>query len=131
MRGFVKLYGTVLESSLWDEDPLVRLTFLTMLVMADVDGFVEAVDTGVARRANLPVEDVIEALRKLEEPDERSKNPAEDGKRIIRVERGWKITNYKWYREFRTEEQQLAADRQRRHRSKPRVAESEVDESAS
>jgi len=69
MRSFVKVYGTITESSLWDEEPVTRLTFLTMLVMADADGFVESVESGVARRANLPLAQVQAALRKLEGPD--------------------------------------------------------------
>ncbi len=116
--GFVKLYGSILDSSVWSEDPYTRLVWITMLAMADADGFVEAAVPGLARRANVPLEACEAALARLQAPDPHSKSPEHEGRRIERAERGWTILNYKTYRELRTERQVKDAARQRRHRER-------------
>lgn len=114
--GFVKLYGSILDSSVWSEDPYTRLVWITMLAMADADGFIEAAVPGLARRANVPLEACESALARLQFPDPYSKSPEHEGRRVARVARGWTILNYMAYRELRTERQVQDAVRQQRHR---------------
>jgi hypothetical protein len=120
-RGFVKLYGTILDSSIWSEDPYTRLVWITMLAMADAEGFVEAAVPGLARRANVPLDACEAALVRLQAPDPYSKSPENEGRRIEALERGWRILNYLAYRELRTSEQSANAERQKRYRERRTV----------
>lgn len=78
MTGFVKLDSGILDSSLWLEDPATRITFITMLAMSDPNGLVETTAPGIARRANLPLAMVREALAKLEAPDPDSRSTTDE-----------------------------------------------------
>ena len=117
---YVKLFGTILNSSIWGADASTRIVWVTMLVMADREGVVIASHSGLARAAALPEPEVRRALAQLEAPDEDSKSQEEDGARVVRVAGGWHLVNYEKYREIRTEEQLRAAFRQQRHREQVR-----------
>jgi hypothetical protein len=118
--GFVKIYGTILDSSVWSEDPYTRLVWITMLAMADANGFVEASVPGLARRANVPLDTCEKALGVLSSPDGYSKSPAHEGRRVEKVERGWAILNYRTYRDLRTPEQVATAERQAKFKARRR-----------
>jgi hypothetical protein len=107
---FVKLFSTITESSLWSESKETRLLFVTMLAKADPTGFVEAALPGLARVSNLSIDETAESVKRLEGPDRHSKNPANEGRRIVHVpERGgWQIINYEVYRERRNDEERQA-----------------------
>jgi hypothetical protein len=111
---FVKLFSTITESSLWSESKETRVLFVTMLAKADATGFVEAALPGLARVSNLSLEETRVAVAQLEGPDPHSKNPANEGRRVLHVpERGgWQILNYQAYRERRNDEERQAYMRQ-------------------
>lgn len=111
---FVKLDTGILDSTLWLSDAEVRVTFITMLAMAQPDGMVEATAPGISRRANLSIETVRHAIKLLESPDEDSRSLAEEGRRIVRIDGGYQIVNYEKYRQ----KDHTAAERMRRFRSK-------------
>lgn len=115
---FVKIYGTILDSSIWGEPAPTVKVWITMLAMADMNGFVEASMGGLCRRSAVTPDECIEAVRVLEAPDPDSKNPDHEGRRIERVERGWVILNHKLYRDMRTDAQIAGAERVRRHRER-------------
>lgn len=117
MAGFVKVYGTILDSSIWLEAESTRIVFLTMLLACDRDGYVAASVGGLAHKANTSREKCEAALAILEAPDGDSRTPDNDGRRIEKVQGGWKVLNYQHYREMRTEKQIEDADRQARHRA--------------
>ena len=118
---FVKLDCGILDSTLWVESLEIRITFITMLAMAGPDGLVEATAPGIARRANLPLEQVRSSIHKLESPDEDSRSLAEDGRRIVRIDGGYRIVNYLAYRE----RDLTAAERMRRFRDKQKSQENQ------
>ncbi len=122
---YVKLFSSILTSSIWSESPNVRLVWITMLAMADAEGYVMAAPSGLARVANVPLKDCQEALVVFQEPDDESFTRDHEGRRIERVEGGWLLLNYEKYREIRTEKQLKAAARQRRkyHRKKDETCE--------
>lgn len=97
---FVKLDCRILQSSLWSTPPAVRLTFITILAMTEPDGLCRATAPGIAHAARLPEEDVRKALQVLEGPDPDSRCTAEDGRRIVRVDGGYRVVNYLRYREY-------------------------------
>jgi len=111
---YVKLDSGILDSSLWAEAAEVRLTFITILAMADPEGLCASTAPGIARRANLPLEAVRHALTVLEAPDPESRTLAEDGRRLVRVDGGYRVVNYLAYRE----KDHTAAERQRRARER-------------
>ena len=112
---YVKLFGSILDSSIWAEDASTRLVWITMLAMANKDGFVASSITGLARRANVPLKDTRKALQILASPDDDSGSPEYDGRRIEAGEGGWILLNYQKYREIQTQNQRDDARRQRLH----------------
>lgn len=116
--GFVKVYGTILQSSVWLESAPTRIVWITMLALADAEGIVRAAVPGLAHTANVTLEECQEALMVLAAPDEHSRTELNEGRRIEALQGGWLILNYKQYRELRTEDQIAAAVRQRRKRER-------------
>jgi hypothetical protein len=122
MGGFVKVYDSILESSVWGESLAVRVVWITVLAMADRKGLVAASSDGISRRANVPIKATESALSVLESPDSRSKSPEFEGRRIERVDGGYRVLNYSKYRELQTEKQKADAARQKRFRDSHRDA---------
>jgi len=126
---YVKLYSSILDSSVWAQDLETRVVWIAMLAMADRDGFVRASPSGLARRANVGPEACAKACATLEAPDPESCNPEHEGRRVEHIEAGWQILNYGLYRtlhdpEVRREQVRQAAktyrdkkkaDRSQRH----------------
>jgi hypothetical protein len=102
---FAKLFSSITESSLWSESKDSRLLFVTMLAKADETGFVEASVPGLARVANLTMEETVAALECLHAPDEYSKNPDNEGRRVLTVPGGFMVLNYNDYRSRRNTEE--------------------------
>lgn len=97
--GYAKVFDTLLDSSIWQEDhPTVRL-WITMMLMANRDGEVFAAVPGLAQRARITIEECERALAKFKEPDKYSSSPEYEGRRIEAIPRGWKLLNYLYYRE--------------------------------
>ena len=95
---YAKLFSSITESTLWSEPKETRLLFVSMLARCDQVGFIEASIPGLCRLANLTREEVEASLARLEGPDPDSKNPDNDGRRIIKVQGGWTLLNYESYR---------------------------------
>ena len=102
---FAKLFSSITESSLWSEPKEVRLLFVTMLAKADQAGFVEASIPGLARVANLTIEETQAGLECLSSPDVYSKNPDNEGRRVLAVPGGFMLLNYEEYRARRSPEE--------------------------
>lgn len=102
---YAKLFSSITESSLWSEPKEVRLLFVTMLAKADQMGFVEASIPGLARVANLTIEETERSLECLQSPDKYSKNPENEGRRVMVVPGGFVLLNYEDYRARRSTEE--------------------------
>jgi hypothetical protein len=114
--GFVKVYGAILDSSVWAEPLSTRVVWITMLAMADRHGHVAASSDGISRRANVPLKATDHALEILAAPDLRSRSGDFEGRRVERVDGGYRILNYKKYRDLQSPAQKAAADRQKKWR---------------
>ena len=112
---FVKIHGTILDSSIWSESPVVCKVWITMLAMADEQGVVNASVDGLARRAVVPIEDCEAALGTFLGPDRFSRDGT-SGERIEVVPGGWLVLNHTQYRDRRTAAQIATAERVRKHR---------------
>lgn len=97
MSGYTKLFGSILDSTVWQTPGHVRLTWITMLAMADRDGVVEASVPGLAIRAGVSRPECEQALALFLAPDPDSRTPDFDGRRIEKVEGGWRVLNHGRY----------------------------------
>lgn len=118
---YVKLFASILDSSVWHESPATVKVWITLLVMADEHGFVRGVEKALAHRAVVTQDECRRALELLEAPDLESQTQEFGGRRIERVEGGWMVLNYAKYREMRTREQVKEAARKARQRAKPKA----------
>jgi hypothetical protein len=115
--------SSILDSSI-AADYVVRHIFEDLLKLANwLTGEVDMTHEAISRRINAPVETVRRAIDELEKPDPLSRNRAEGGRRIVRLDPerqwGWKIVNYAHYRD----EVRLQGKRERQARHRERTAE--------
>jgi hypothetical protein len=123
VSGFAKLYSTILDSSLWvGTDPAVKVVWITMLAKADAYGVVQASVPGLAHAAVVSLEDAERALGIFLAPDEHSRTEDHDGRRVEKIDGGWKLLNYQKYREMQTPRQEQWARSQRERRRKGRAS---------
>ena len=120
MTGYTKLFGSILESTVWLETPPVKVVWITLLAMADRDGCVEASVPGLAKRAGVDRVYCEQALALFLAPDPDSRTKTYDGRRIEPIEGGWRLLNYEVYRERASAEEarEKAAARKRRQRER-------------
>ncbi len=96
---FVKLDCGIIHSSLWAESSDTKICWITLLLLADQNGFVRAAPSAIAREAGIPAEVARKAISLFCSPDNESRSPENQGKRIERVEGGFHVLNYEKYRE--------------------------------
>lgn len=139
---FVKLDNGILDSTLW-QDREAREIFVTALLMAlpkefpdEVPaictgsndesgflvppgwyGFVPAAGPGIVRRAGIDRKTGMEALERLCSPDDESRTPANEGRRMARVDGGYVVLNYDLYRN----KDHTAAERMQRYRERKKA----------
>jgi hypothetical protein len=108
MAGYTKLFGSIISSTIWGAEDHVRLVWITMLALADQFGRVEASVPGLAHQAHVGVDQTRAALSVLEAPDPDSRTPDHEGRRIAKMDGGWRLLNHSKYREKQDEEWQKA-----------------------
>jgi hypothetical protein len=99
MGGFVKLYDSILDSSVWGEDHETFRVWVTLLLMARPDGVVPCRAPGVANRARVSLPKTVEALQNFCAPDPYSQSREHDGRRLEECEAGFLLLNFAKYRE--------------------------------
>ena len=117
---FTKLFGSITDSTIWAEDHPTRLVWITMLAMADRNGYVGASVPGLANRARVTVEECAAALEKFASPDVYSRSQEHGGRRIETADRGWVLLNYERFRDMRDEEARKEYERNRKRESRRR-----------
>lgn len=120
MAGFVKLFGSILASTVWMEDPETKVVWITMLAMADAKGYVGGSVPGLAKMAGVERAATERALEKFLSPDPDSRSKEHEGRRIVEAEGGWKLLNYAKYREARDEETRREQFRASKRRARAR-----------
>jgi len=119
---YIKFFQSILDSSLWGLDSETRIVFVTLLGMVDPDGIVRAALPGIARRANVSLEATEAAMTRFQEPDPYSRDPQEEGRRVVKEAEGWRLVTYFAYRERQPRSQQMANERVRKHRENKKQA---------
>jgi hypothetical protein len=111
-----KIFQQIYDGSL-RSNPMVRLVFMDMVILADRDGVIDMTPEALAARTNVPLQDVLDAIKQLENPDPRSRSPKENGVRIKRLDDhrdwGWELINYEYYLRKGTKEEKNEKDRAR------------------
>jgi len=120
MSSFTKLHDNILTSTIWREVPATKVVWVTLLAMADQDGIVESTIPGLAALANVSIEETESAIEKFLSPDKYSRTREREGRRVERIDGGWRLLNYDKYREKLSKEdlKRKACIRQQRHRAK-------------
>jgi hypothetical protein len=121
-----KLYSSIVHSSLWTEPDHIRILFITLVAIADREGYVFGSRNGLIRLANLDPDECAKAdpFQALMDPDKDSsdllRNPENEGRRIEAVAGGFRILNFPYYRGLRHEDDRRDTNReaQRRHRER-------------
>jgi hypothetical protein len=119
-----QLYGRIfsqIHDSSIAENWQARMVFMDFLILAD-KGIVDVTKEAFSRRTNIPISVVTKAIAYLEQPDPRSRDSEEEGRRIVRLDEhrdwGWRIVNWQKYDSIRTQQDRRAwkADEMRRYR---------------
>jgi len=120
--GYTKLFSSIVASTIWQEPNHIRIVWITLLALRDHRHIVEASIPGLAGLARVTVDECREAIAKFQEPDPDSRSPEHDGRRIEKVEGGWKILNGEKYRRKMNEDERREYNRikQREVRAKKR-----------
>lgn len=116
---YSKLFSSLVHSSLWTAEDHVRLLFVTLLAIADREGFVYGSRHGLERTANIRWGESAKGDRDpwevLLSPDPDSsdifRNPANQGRRIEEVPGGFRILNYLYYRSLRNNDDRKEQNR--------------------
>lgn len=119
MSSFTKLFNSIVTSTIWDEPDHVRLLWVTMMAMATKGGVVEASIPGLARLARISVDQCEDGLQRLSSPDKYSRTEEREGRRIEKVDGGWRLINYEKYRNMLSQEErrQYKTLKQRQYRA--------------
>lgn len=98
MAGYAKLSSSIITSSIWVEDDKTFRLWIALLAMADANGHVDGSVPGMARILGCSIEETERSLEKLSMPDQYSRTPDCEGRRIVREPGGWLVVNYHLYR---------------------------------
>lgn len=105
-----KLFCQMYDGTLGTRGPWQALiTFQQLVILADKHGVVDMTAEAIARRTTIPLDVIKIGIVELEQPDDASRTPDEDGRRIVRLAEtrdwGWRIVNYIKYRTLRNEDE--------------------------
>lgn len=118
---YTKVFRSIFDGSLYGHFE-ATVTFLAMLVLADKDGEVDQTPAKIAANTGFPLDLVQKGISELQEPDERSRTPDEDGRRIVLLDAhrdwGWRITNFEKYNSIRNQQERAEYFRQYRKRKR-------------
>lgn len=116
---YTKLFSSITESTVWGEPYATRIVWVTMLAMADASGNVYGAIPGLARRANVTLNEVETALHSFTSPDPYSRTKDDDGRRIEEIDGGWRLINHGKYGAIRNEDERRAYKREWDRQNRP------------
>lgn len=116
---YTKLFSSITESTVWGESYSTRIVWVTMLAMADARGNVYGAIPGLARRANVTLQETEAALAAFLAPDPYSRTRDEDGRRIEVIDGGWQLINHAKYGAVRNAEERAEYKREWDRQNRP------------
>jgi hypothetical protein len=121
VSGWTKLYSSIVTSSIWVENDATLRVWIAMLAAVDADGIVEGSIPGFANLARVTTDQMRAAVVTLSSPDPDSRTPDYEGRRIETIEGGWRILNYRAYRERCQAKEGSKAPAMRAYRARQRA----------
>ena len=115
--GFTKLDSGIIQSSIMAEDGNTFKVWITLLATCGSDGMSKSSEVFLSSICRISIDDVLKSVKKLQAPDELSRSKNDQGRRIERIDGGFRIINYQKYREF-TCSNSPNAKRQKRYRER-------------
>ena len=127
---YTKLFRSIAASTIVSEPLATRWLWVTMLSQADKAGKVYAAVPGLARMANISLEECEAGLACFLAPDRYSRTAENEGRRIEPFDGGWRLLNHAKYDAMRSEAERREYKREwdRTHRSKAAKAEADKSE---
>ncbi len=106
---YAKIFSQIYDGTLCTKGPWQALVaFQQLLILADQDGNVDMTAEAISRRTTIPLERIQVGSKALLAPDDKSRTPDEEGRRIVFLSEnrdwGWHIVNYNHYRKIKREE---------------------------
>lgn len=122
MDTYCKVFATILGSTVWNEPHETVRLWITLLVLKDQNGLVEASIPGLASYARISIPECEEALARFMGPDKYSRTKLHEGRRLEEVDGGWRVLNHEKYRQKMSIEHRKEQTREasRRYRAKKR-----------
>lgn len=123
---YARVFTQILDSSL-AENWRTRHVFEDLLKLAD-DGVVDMTRPAIARRTNVPLEVINDAIAELEAPDPSSRDATAQGRRLVRLDAhrdwGWEIVNWEKYEAIKStfDQREQARERKRRQRQRQQAS---------
>lgn len=131
---YAKLFTSIYQGTLRGNSHGL-LVFTNLLAHADREGYADIHPRAIAEEVGLSVEEVKAAIEVLESPDDESRSPEEQGRRIVRIDDhrawGWKVVNYVKYRGIRDEEDRREQNRKSQAKWRAKQADSNQRKPAS
>ena len=100
---YTKLFRSIAASTIVSEPLATRWLWVTLLSQADRAGNVYGSIPGLARLANITLQEVETALHSLMSPDPYSRTPDNEGRRLETIDGGWRLLNHAKYAAIRDE----------------------------
>ncbi len=111
-----KVFDSIYDGTLYGHWEAI-VTMQQLIVLAPPDGVVDMTPQALAARTSIPLEILLKWLKILSEPDQYTRTPGEDGRRIVLMDDhrpwGWKLVNHGKYSRLRNMDQKREADRER------------------
>lgn len=116
---YTKLDHNIIFSTVWELDAEMTKVWVTMLALRDPHGIVKASLPGLATVSRVPLEKTREAIQLFLGPDPDSRTPDHEGRRIEKLDGGWRLLNHRKYT-YDNDERRRARDRERKRRARAR-----------
>lgn len=91
---YIKLYSSIVRSSVWKLDDDTRIVWITLLTMSNKYGQISSTVHGLAHKAQVSINRTEKALRLFLNPDKNSSYKNYEGRRISEIDGGWMLLDY-------------------------------------
>lgn len=126
-KTYTKLDDSITDSTIWMESSDTRVVWITLLAMADWDGYVGASVPGIANRARVSLEAAETAMAKFQAPDPHSRSKVKEGRRVEVAPRGFLIINFAEHRDRQLADARREYFRQKKREQRANVQDKNVD----
>jgi uncharacterized phage protein (TIGR02220 family) len=114
-----KVFDSIYDGTLYGHWEAI-VTMQQLIVLADADGIVDMTPQAIVARTSIPMDILEKGLKKLAEPDQFSRTPGEEGRRIVCIDEhrpwGWQIVNYLKYKHLKDSDEVREQNRIRAQR---------------